>query len=164
MFAMRESDLTCLPCLSWKVSTVGIFEELHLSYDELGCPTIHLQVNLSKGKSNDISNRWISANGIEYCHDFKYNRKNVEVRLNVDDRVSVPCELRAPEDFLKGRYNLLDVSVMRVVYYGLDSWLFSLWWKTRVVLVSSRLYRHIRKSSGARNSHGPTIVDQYRLL
>ena len=38
----------------------------------------------------------------------------------------VPCELRAPGDFLKWRYNLLDMSTMRVAYYGLDSWLFSL--------------------------------------
>jgi len=38
----------------------------------------------------------------------------------------VPCELRAPEDFPKRRYNLLDMSVMRVAYYELDSWLFSL--------------------------------------
>jgi len=38
----------------------------------------------------------------------------------------VPCELRAPEDFLKRRYNLLDMSGMRVAYYGLDSGLFSL--------------------------------------
>jgi len=35
----------------------------------------------------------------------------------------VPRELRAPEDFLKRRYNLLDMSTMRVAYYGLDSWL-----------------------------------------
>jgi len=63
------------------------------------------------------------------------------------------CELRAPEDFLKRRYNLLGMSTMRVAYYGLNSWLFSLQWKTRVALVSSRLYRHFRKSSGARNSH-----------
>jgi len=38
----------------------------------------------------------------------------------------VPCEFRAPEDFLKWRYNLLDMSVMRVAYYGLDSCIFSL--------------------------------------
>jgi len=37
----------------------------------------------------------------------------------------IPCELRAPEDFLERRYNLLDMSAMRVAYYGLDSWLFS---------------------------------------
>jgi len=38
----------------------------------------------------------------------------------------ISCELRAPEDFLKRRYNLLDMSAMRVAYYGLDSLLFSL--------------------------------------
>jgi len=41
-------------------------------------------------------------------------------------RHTVPCELRAPEDFLKRRYNLLRMSAMRVAYYGLASWLFSL--------------------------------------
>jgi len=30
-----------------------------------------------------------------------------------------PCELRAPEDFLKRRYNLLDTSATRVVHYRL---------------------------------------------
>jgi len=39
--------------------------------------------------------------------------------------MTVPCELRAPEDFLKIRYNLLEISALRVAYYGLDSWLFS---------------------------------------
>ena len=38
----------------------------------------------------------------------------------------VQLELRAPEDFLERRYNLLDMCNMRVAYYGLDSWLFSL--------------------------------------
>ena len=33
----------------------------------------------------------------------------------------VPYELQAPEDFLKSRYNLLDMSAMHVAYYGLDS-------------------------------------------
>jgi len=33
----------------------------------------------------------------------------------------VPCELWAPEDFLKWRYNLLDTSATRVVHYMLKS-------------------------------------------
>jgi len=41
-------------------------------------------------------------------------------------KFAVPCELRTPEDFLEIRYNLLDMSTMRVAYYGLDSWLLSL--------------------------------------
>ena len=36
----------------------------------------------------------------------------------------VPCELRAPEDFLVRRYNLLDMSAMLVAYYGPDSWFY----------------------------------------
>ena len=31
---------------------------------------------------------------------------------------AVPRELRAPEDFLKWRYNLLDMRAMRVAYYA----------------------------------------------
>jgi len=34
---------------------------------------------------------------------------------------TVPCELRAPEDFPKCRYNLLDTSATRVVDYRLKS-------------------------------------------
>jgi len=49
------------------------------------------------------------------------------------------------------------MSVLRVAYYGLDFWLFSLYWTTHVALVSSRLYRYFRKSSGARNSHGMLV-------
>jgi len=57
--------------------------------------------------------------------------KNYEVfsLANKNTRITekyVPCELQAPEDFLKRRYNLLDMSAMRVAYYGLDSWLSSL--------------------------------------
>jgi len=32
---------------------------------------------------------------------------------------NVPCELRAPEDFLEWRYNLLDTSATRVIHYRL---------------------------------------------
>ena len=38
---------------------------------------------------------------------------------------------------------------MRAAYYGLDSWLFSLQWTTRVALVSSRVYRHFRILRGS---------------
>jgi len=46
--------------------------------------------------------------------------------LSIEDNQSYTecyksCEFRAPEDFLKWRYNLLDMSVMRVAHYGLDS-------------------------------------------
>jgi len=36
------------------------------------------------------------------------------------DPKHVPCELWAPEDFLEWRYNLLDTSATRVVYYRLE--------------------------------------------
>jgi len=52
------------------------------------------------------------------------NRKLLH--LYCSGEVKVPCELRAPEDFPKRRYNLLDMSAVRVAYYGQDYWLFSL--------------------------------------
>ena len=35
--------------------------------------------------------------------------------------IKVPCDLRAPEDFLEWRYNLLDKSATRVIHYRLKS-------------------------------------------
>ena len=61
----------------------------------------------------------------------------------------VPCEFRAPEDFPKRRYNLLDMSAMRVAHYGLDSWLFSLVDNTRgtrVEQVVSSFHKILRGS------------------
>jgi len=55
-----------------------------------------------------------------HAASFKIDRRYIHVTC------TVPCKLRAPEDFLKRWYNLLDMSVMCVAYYGLDSWLFSL--------------------------------------
>jgi len=50
----------------------------------------------------------------------------VKALLSLSWLGTVPRELQALKDFLKRRYNLLDMSAMRDAYYGLDSWLFSL--------------------------------------
>jgi len=63
--------------------------------------------------------------------------------------ILIPCELRAPEDFLKWRYNLLDTSATRVVHPGIQSVVGNTHGTYVEQVVSS-----FQKSSGARNSHG----------
>ena len=62
-------------------------------------------------KENEIKIR----SDFPHATSFKIDRRYIHVTC------TVPCKLRAPEDFLKRGYNLLGMSAVRVAYYGQDS-------------------------------------------